>query len=42
VSDAAIKGAVPSKTGKSRIVASTSGFVGLGNGLHMGLNVIVK
>jgi hypothetical protein len=42
VSENAIAEAPASKTGKSRIVASTGGFVELGNGLSIGLNVITK
>jgi hypothetical protein len=39
VSEATLKAAVPSKTGKSRIVASTSGFTAVG-GVKLNLTAI--
>ena len=32
----------PSSSGKSKVVATTSGFVSLGGGLSLGLNLIRK
>jgi adenylate kinase len=42
VSQDIINKAERSKTGKSRIIGSTHGFVKLPNGLSLGLNVIHK
>ena len=40
VSDEKIKDAPMSKSGKSRLVASTNGFVGVGGKVRMSLNII--
>ena len=42
VSKAARDGAPLSKSGKSRVVASTNGFAEVANGLKLGLNLITK
>jgi riboflavin synthase alpha subunit len=41
VSAAVIKAAPPSKSGKTKVVATTSGFVAM-NGVSFGLNVVTK
>jgi hypothetical protein len=42
VSPAVLKKAPPSSTGKSKIVASTRGYVVLGDGLSLSLNLTTK
>lgn len=42
VSDKALSSAVVSKTGKSKIVAGTGGFVKINDSVSMSLNVITK
>lgn len=41
VSDAALKAAAPSKTGKTQIVASTNGFTSYGKGVKVSLNATI-
>ena len=40
VSDKAIKDAPMSKSGKNKLIASTGGFLVVGEGIRIGLNVI--
>ena len=42
ISEAAIKAAPQSKSGKTRVVASTNGFVRVSDRLSLGLNLVTK